>query len=339
MISTPFSDRNPIEQQSQLLARLFPVVKPETCFALKGGTALNVYWFNFPRMSVDLDLVFLPCVSRTEFHRSTDRALARIQKRMGNIHPPVQVTCLPLPGSQATGKLWVKAGQVEVKIEVAAVHRESLYPPVLRNVQPRAVPLFGNTSLQLLSFAETCAGKFNAALTRQHPRDLFDVGIILESTQVTNDTRTAFVVNLLTQSRPLAHMLKPQIKNLEPGAIAVLEHMTFQSVRRAVLRDNLVALQDIMCQKMPTHHQEFLLSFTYGVPDWSLLEVPRAAQMPAIRWRMQRMSGLSTARRAELADWLYQIWPDLKSRYTYIQERTGLNPDDNDESRKAEATC
>jgi len=51
-------------RQVQLLIRLFPIIGREPCFALKGGTALNLFVRDMPRLSVDIDLVYLPIEDR-----------------------------------------------------------------------------------------------------------------------------------------------------------------------------------------------------------------------------------------------------------------------------------
>lgn len=50
---------SPFYAQVQLLLRVLPFVAQESCFALKGGTAINLFVRDFPRLSVDIDLVFL----------------------------------------------------------------------------------------------------------------------------------------------------------------------------------------------------------------------------------------------------------------------------------------
>lgn len=72
-------DRNSIYfKQVQLLVRLLPFVAKEECFALKGGTAMNLFIRNLPRLSVDIDLVYLPLDGRQEARDKAVAALARI---------------------------------------------------------------------------------------------------------------------------------------------------------------------------------------------------------------------------------------------------------------------
>jgi predicted nucleotidyltransferase component of viral defense system len=43
-------------KQVELLIRILPFIAEEDCFALKGGTAINLFIRNMPRLSVDIDL-------------------------------------------------------------------------------------------------------------------------------------------------------------------------------------------------------------------------------------------------------------------------------------------
>lgn len=47
-------------RQVELLIRTLPAVAEEECFALKGGAAINLFIRNLPRLSVDIDLTYLP---------------------------------------------------------------------------------------------------------------------------------------------------------------------------------------------------------------------------------------------------------------------------------------
>lgn len=60
-------------KQVLLLIRLIPIVEKEACFALKGGTAINLFVRDFPRLSVDIDLAYLPLEPR-------DLALANVRR-------------------------------------------------------------------------------------------------------------------------------------------------------------------------------------------------------------------------------------------------------------------
>ena len=55
---------SPFFKQADLLVQVMPFVNAEACFALKGGTAINFFVRDFPRLSVDVDLVYLPVEDR-----------------------------------------------------------------------------------------------------------------------------------------------------------------------------------------------------------------------------------------------------------------------------------
>ena len=59
---------------ARLMIQVAPLVFADNVFALKGGTAINLFVRDMPRLSVDLDLVFVD-------HRpDRDEALARINE-------------------------------------------------------------------------------------------------------------------------------------------------------------------------------------------------------------------------------------------------------------------
>ena len=72
------TDRATYEGQVGLLVRVLPLVAEEACFALKGGTAINLFYRDMPRLSVDIDLVYVPIRPRAESHQEIDEALGRI---------------------------------------------------------------------------------------------------------------------------------------------------------------------------------------------------------------------------------------------------------------------
>jgi hypothetical protein len=53
-------------RQAELLLRIIPLIDREASFALKGGTAINFFVRDLPRISVDIDLVYLPIGERDE---------------------------------------------------------------------------------------------------------------------------------------------------------------------------------------------------------------------------------------------------------------------------------
>ena len=70
--------RDAYRAQVELLIRCLPAVASAPDFAIKGGTAINLFLRNMPRLSVDIDLTYLPISDR-------DTALAGIRSQLARI--------------------------------------------------------------------------------------------------------------------------------------------------------------------------------------------------------------------------------------------------------------
>jgi predicted nucleotidyltransferase component of viral defense system len=149
------------EAQAALLVRALPYVAAETCFALKGGTAINLFVRNLPRLSVDIDLVYLPIEDRETSLLGIRSALARIAQSVRKAMPGSVVT----ENAAADGtRLVVRQRSAQIKIEVTPVLRGTVHPVDLRTVHPAAEDRFGFAEIQVVSFADLYAGKMVAAL-------------------------------------------------------------------------------------------------------------------------------------------------------------------------------
>ncbi len=166
-------DRNsPSFKQAELLVRVLPNIARETCFALKGGTAINLFVRNLPRLSVDIDLVYLPIEDRTTSLTGINSALNRIADSLEFSSPAYEVI------RQIEGRskrLLVRSTETQIKIDLSPVLRGSVFPPVMMTVSEPVEESFGFAEIQVLSLPDLYGGKICAALDRQHPRDLFDV--------------------------------------------------------------------------------------------------------------------------------------------------------------------
>ncbi len=91
--------RESYRKQVELLLRVLPHVAEEKDFALKGGTAINLFVRNFPRLSVDIDLMFLPVLPRAESIAVVNAGMTRVAERMGSISR----ACMCMSTSRETG--------------------------------------------------------------------------------------------------------------------------------------------------------------------------------------------------------------------------------------------
>lgn len=185
--------------------------------------------------------------------------------------------------------------------------RGCVYEPALATVSPAVEAAYGFAEMQVISFADLYAGKIVAALDRQHPRDLFDVRDLLAHEGVSDELRRAFIVYILSHDRPIAELLAPTLKPLANEFQRGFEGMTEDAVTLAELEAARDALIATMVRDMPGQHRRFLLSFKRGAPGWTLLDIPAAQDLPAVKWKQQNLDKLPADSRAALADRLERV--------------------------------
>jgi predicted nucleotidyltransferase component of viral defense system len=299
----PFNDQ--YRRQVALLIRALPVVAAEEQFALKGGTAINLFIRDMPRLSVDIDLTYLPVEPRINSLASIDAAMKRIAERLRNVLPGSRVN--ESVTDNTITKLIIRADGVQIKVEVTPVLRGCVYEPETRSVCEAVEREFGFAEIKVVSFADLYAGKLVAALDRQHPRDLFDVRDLLAIEGIDDQLRRAFIVYMLSHHRPMSEVLAPPRKQLSEEFLRGFEGMTEQPVALDELFATREALIDDIVGRMPTEHRRFLVSFERGEPDWPLLDIPGVADLPAVRWRIQNLDTLSGEKRAALVERLEEV--------------------------------
>lgn len=272
-------------KQVALMLRLMPLVAEEKCFALKGGTAINMFVRDMPRLSVDIDLTYLPIKSRQDSLAEVAAAMARIKERAVQAVLGIRITEAKEDG--ATVKLHLTHDGTQVKIEVNPVIRGCVFATELKTVSPAVEEAFGFAEMQVVSFEDLYAGKIVAALDRQHPRDLFDIRDLLANEGLTSELRRAFVVYLASHGRPMSEVLTANRKDISQEYERGFRGMTSEPVSLDELLKAREALIEEIVGQMPEPHCSFLIQFERGEPDWSLLELPEAANLPAVKWRQK----------------------------------------------------
>lgn len=292
-------------RQVALLVRTLPAVAAEPAFALKGGTAINLFIRDMPRLSVDIDLTFLPVMAREESLAAIEAALLRIKERLAGAG--LQITESRAGGKGPLTRLIVQQGRDQIKIEVTPVLRGCVFSPEKRSVSARVEEEFGYADMAVVSFADLYAGKIMAALDRQHPRDLFDVRDLLAAEGITDELRRAFIVYLVSHDRAMADVLDPPRKDIAATFAENFAGMTTEEV----LLDDLLAAREALIEtiavRMPEDHKDFLLGFKAGNPDWNLLGLPQAAELPAVRFKQMNLDKLPPERRVALVEKLATV--------------------------------
>lgn len=274
-------------RQADLLLRILPDVLAEEVFALKGGTAINFFVRDLPRLSVDIDLAYLPLKDRDRSLAEIDEALRRIAERIGRKQRGAKVTARISRASSLRVGLLVYHHDAMVKIEPNTVMRGSVYPVEIRTLAQAAANLFEmKIESRTLSLADLYGGKICAALDRQHPRDIYDILTLLDSEGITDEIRKAFIVYLVCHPRPIFELLKPSLLDIR----AIFEKEFIDMVREPVKCENLEAARERLLEKLTVeltaNERNFILSVKEGAPRWDLIDLPGIEQLPALRWKL-----------------------------------------------------
>jgi predicted nucleotidyltransferase component of viral defense system len=295
-------------QQVDLLIRVLPSVSEEAMFALKGGTAINLFVRDLPRLSVDIDLTYLPVKAREESLADIDAALDRISKSVSDALPQTKVIPSRLHKEGIVTRLIVRAPETQIKVEVTPVARGCVFEPKIMQVAPSVEDQFGYAETHVVSFDDLYAGKLVAALDRQHPRDLFDVRDLLRNEGISMSLRQAFLAYIMSHNRPAIEVLAPNRKDIR----ADFEENFLGMTTEPVALEELVAIREEMIEalvaQMPAEHRSFLVGVERGEVDWNLSGLADAANLPAVRWKLSNLDKLEADRRQRQAEELEGIW-------------------------------
>lgn len=202
-------------QQADFLLRILPIIGEQADFALKGGTAINFFFRELPRLSVDIDLTYLPIEERKKSFAMIEMNLLNIKQRIEIIRDTVVSKRINRDTAELNG-LNIEYRGSRIKIEVNPVIRGCVYPSEIREITPTVQEKFEKyAKVNCLSFADIYGGKICAALDRQHPRDLFDILLLFQNEGLTDEIRTAFIVYLISHNRPLGELLQPNLLDIQ----------------------------------------------------------------------------------------------------------------------------
>lgn len=267
---------------------MLPIIANERIFALKGGTAINLFVRNFPRLSVDIDLSYLPLEPREEAIANVSAALQRIVEHTNNL----QGLKARLQDNQGDELRIIVTGSATIKIELSPVARGTLHDPEVLAVVEDVETEFGYAEIAVVSMPDLYGGKLCAAMDRQHPRDLFDIRMLLATEGITREIFVGFLAYTLGHPRPISEVMAPRWKNISSTFQQEFEGMTIEPVTLKELLDVPDMMLAALKAQFTQRDKDFLLSFKQGEPDWALFDVPAAEHLPAIRWKLQNLQTL-----------------------------------------------
>jgi predicted nucleotidyltransferase component of viral defense system len=281
------------KEQVDLLLQILPEIANVKTFALKGGTAINMFERELPRLSVDIDLCYTELTARTEALSAIQTGLqdikAAIQKRM----PHVKIDATSHSASAHECKLFCRTHKTEVKIEVNTIMRGHVFPlrvmPLSQTVQNDLGHFF---EMIIVSREELFGGKICAALDRQHPRDLFDVRILLSEEGLSRQIILGFIASLCSHNRPLHELLEPKFSATQEAFSTQFAGMTKQAFTYADFLETCQQLIQTIKKELLPSDKEFLISIKKANPDWGLIDIPYLQNMPAVLWKLENLRAL-----------------------------------------------
>jgi len=284
----------------RLLLDIAPAVFKTQRFAMKGGTALNLFVQDMPRLSVDIDVVF------TDYSLDRESALKAIGADLGAVKAAITAmghrAVLPTTKSGDDVKLLVNGSDSQVKVEVNFVFRGTVLPVMRKPLVQKAQNLFTTEiAVPVLETAELYGSKLVAAMDRQHPRDIFDVMKMLDKYGWQSSFVDCFVAYLAGHNRPMHEVIFPSKQPLEPAFTNEFAGMPSEPIAL----NTLERIQERMITELPhaltTSHRDFLLSLVRAEPAWDLMPFKHLQQLPALQWKLLNLRKLKSRNPARFA--------------------------------------
>lgn len=273
------------KKQVRLLLDVLPLVAEEEDLALHGGTAINLFVRNMPRLSVDIDLTYLPVEGRDLSLKNIAAILKRIQARLEStivgvsVEPKVNI-----------GKLFISKDNALVKLEVNLVGRGTYKEPERKILCERTQEEFDVfVEMKMVPMEQLYGGKICAAIDRQHPRDLFDIKYLLENEGFTEKMKAGFIYCLLGSERPIYEMLNPHRLNQQEALLNQFDGMTSDPFTYEDYERTKEKLIGLIQSSLTKEDKEFLIGFKGLRPNWSIYPYE---QYPSIRWKLVNLQKL-----------------------------------------------
>lgn len=198
-------------------------------------------------------------------------------------------------------RMIVERAGATVKIELSPVLRGTVYPPQMLAVVAAVEREFGFAEVPVVAFEDLYAGKICAALDRQHPRDLFDVMLLMDNEGLTENLRKAILVYLVSHSRPMEELLAPNFKPLAEIYAGEFQGMTLTDVPLAQLEAVRARLVAVISSSLSDADKAFLCAVYESEPDASALGLATVMELPAVKWRLRNVARMPKAKRLAAA--------------------------------------
>lgn len=285
------------EIQTRLLLGILPHIEHPD-FALKGGTAINLFYRDFPRLSVDIDLTYLPIKERKQSYRDIHGYLSGLRSSLSRAGLKCR-SDRPLDG-KTEAKLVAAGDGVQIKIEPNFILRGAVEPVITKRLSDKAFKKFGfSQETRCLAFNDLYGGKICAALSRRHPQDLFDIYHLLENEGISESLKDVFLYYLIGSSRPFHEILDARWVDIDAVFRDKFQGMSDENISVNTLKESFFVLKNKIKILISEKDTEFLVSLINLNPDWSLYKYDHIRDFPAFRWRMYNLKKMDGFKRGE----------------------------------------
>jgi len=273
------------KKQVQLLLSVLPEVAKETTFALHGGTAINLFVRDMPRLSVDIDLTYLPIEDRPTTLANIAAGLEKIKVNLEKVLPGIRIQ-----HKKEIGKLQISLNGVSVKLEANLVIRGTLTIPQKMILCSKAQKEFeAFCAINTVTYGQLYGGKICAALDRQHPRDLFDIKYFLANGGFNDEIKEGFFLCLLSSDRPIHEVISPNFQDQRLALVNQFTGMSNELFSYDEYEQVRLMLVNALHKSITAKDKEFLLSLKNLTPNWNTYDFER---FPAIGWKLQNLQKL-----------------------------------------------
>lgn len=283
-------------QKVELLLRLMPIIMEEGVFTVHGGTAINLFLKNLPRYSVDIDLTYIPLADRGKSLEDINLHLKSISEKTKKAFKGLHIV-----PNYNTCKLLCEYRGKQVKVEVNQTKRGLVGGNAIPlPLSDRAQEEFGlYCEANIVPLTQLYGGKIAAALSRQHPRDMFDVKYM---DMPVADCREGLIFNLLGSDRPIHESFAPKLIDQREAMANQFDGMTeipftyeeFEATRAKMIIE--------VNQSMSDEDKRFLVSFELGEPEWERYEFEYSKDYPSVMWKFINLVKLAKQNPQKLKD-------------------------------------
>ena len=289
------------KERVRLLLRIIPIISTEECFAVHGGTAINLFVQNLPRYSVDIDLTYIPVEPR-------GASLAHIKERLKEIKAKIEATIPGIAVREVPNKLICTHNGHFVKVEVNDVKRGIIAPPIELPLCDLAQEDFGVfCKARIVPLSQLYGGKITAALDRQHPRDLFDVNLMLDYIKDFDQIKRGFIFCLLGSDRPILESLNPNFNDQRDALTNQFEGMSSTPFTYEQYETTRRRLVEYINDHLTPTDKAFLLGFEDGTPDWDASEYRDFQHYPSVQWKLFNIQKLKFRNQKKHEDGLRKL--------------------------------